>query len=160
MQGEPGKIDLGSINGIFSLLSSVTHCHQWRLLLSSRRARGRAAGLAAVVRRGGTGRNRDCDPALPKTPQLVLVPRWAARAWGAPRGRAGRDPLLVASRWELQLFRALLLAICKAACGCLGSFHLPEVQGAVPERLWPACGCGRCGSDQHGAVQGFEAPQH
>lgn len=160
MQGEPGKIDLGSINGIFSLLSSVTHCHQWRLLLSSRRARGRAAGLAAVVRRGGTGRNRDCDPALPKTPQLVLVPRWAARAWGAPRGRAGRDPLLVASRWELQLFRALLLAICKAACGCLGSFHLPEVQGAVPERLWPACGCGRCGSHQHGAVQGFEAPQH
>lgn len=68
MQGEPGKIDLGSINGIFSPLSSVTHCHQWRLLLSSRRARGRAAGLAAVVQSGGTGRNWDCDPALPKTP--------------------------------------------------------------------------------------------
>lgn len=66
----------------------------------------------------------------------------------------------MASRRELQLFRALLLAICKAACGCLGSFHLPEVQGAVPERLWPACGCGRCGFHQHGAVRGFEALQH
>lgn len=69
MQEEPGKIDLGSINGIFSPLSSVTHCHQRRLLLSSRRARGRAAGLAAVVQRGGTGSMAEIGTVIPLCPE-------------------------------------------------------------------------------------------
>lgn len=45
------------------------------------------------------------------------------------RGKEG-DLLLVASRQELQLFKALLLAICKASCSCSQVLSSPGGAGS------------------------------
>lgn len=93
-----------------------------------------------------------CQPALPQKLLMVLV-SWGqstqrvAGAQGMLKGGwAERNLLLVASQQELQLFKALMFAICKARCSGSRVLSSPGGAGAVPGRLWPAQLCGLLGA--------------